>query len=148
MGHNTYDFAIIGSGSAGAIIASRLTENPDITVLLIESGPMYSGFADLPDFIKGFEQRNDSSGNPAKVNSWTDIAKSGAGRMFVARATDLITSNQCWYRGGQLWADPVQLTHRFSYEENQTTMTHGLPLATIDGAITIAYLSLGNWKPT
>lgn len=88
MGHNTYDFAIIGSGSAGAIIASRLTENPDITVLLIESGPMYSGFADLPDFIKGFEQRNDPSGKPTKVNSWTDIAKSGAGRMFVARATD------------------------------------------------------------
>lgn len=88
MGDHTYDFAIIGSGSAGAIIAARLTENPNISVVLIESGPMYREFTDMPDFIKGFEHKYDSSGDPIKVNSWTDIAKSGAGRMFVARSTD------------------------------------------------------------
>ena len=47
-----YDFIVVGAGSSGAIIASRLSENPSISVLLLEGGPDYPDFRKLPDDIK------------------------------------------------------------------------------------------------
>ena len=46
------DIVIVGAGSAGNVLAARLTEDPDREVVLLEAGPDYRTVADLPPEIR------------------------------------------------------------------------------------------------
>ena len=47
-----YDDIIVGGGSAGAVLAARLSEEPARSVLLLEAGPDYASLESTPDDLQ------------------------------------------------------------------------------------------------
>ena len=45
---DTFDYVVVGAGSAGCVVASRLAEDPDISVALLEAGGPYRRVLDIP----------------------------------------------------------------------------------------------------
>ena len=61
--NSKYDFIVIGAGSAGATIASRLSEIRDCTVLLIEAGNSETLMMDIPLLVNTLQFSNNINWN-------------------------------------------------------------------------------------
>ncbi|KAJ8931345.1 hypothetical protein NQ314_015754, partial [Rhamnusium bicolor] len=74
---NLYDFIIIGAGSAGSVLANRLTEIPNWKVLLLEAGGHETEITDVPILSLYLHKSKVDWGYKRDFDRWADYGNEG-----------------------------------------------------------------------
>ena len=81
-----FDYVIVGAGSAGCVLATRLSADPARSLLLLEAGPDYPDLAQLPAPLA--QVADMSSTRPGHAHTWRTYGKANAWQpqpIFVPR---------------------------------------------------------------
>ena len=86
MDLDAFDYVIVGAGSAGSIVASRLSEDPNVTVAVLEAGGYdWNPFIHIPaGFMKTFYDANVNWKYQMEEGAWT-----GGRRIYAPRGKTL-----------------------------------------------------------
>lgn len=108
----TYDYVIVGGGTAGLTVAKRLSEDPSISIAVIEAGSFYEigngNLSQVPFFYSRYTQ-NDPAGIQPLVD-WGIMTKNqpqlngrslhiAQGKCLGGRSVEPLTSSSCIGQG-------------------------------------------------